>query len=660
MNARNTRVTILGGGCGGMAAAFWLTSTAVLRERFDVTVYSRGWRLGGKGASGRNAKYADRIEEHGLHMWMGVYENAFRTIRACYEEWQPRAGSPFKSWTDAFSPKFQITFAQRDGGPLGNEWSAWHFVLPKRSGTPGDGEPLSWADRVLCLAEWLASGLQANDRGGATSGVLRARASLWQRVAARLVLIAIRLTTLFLVLVRFLLGVVTRIIRASARIRPIARYSILADLGLTMLIGIARDILPFGVAGFDRINEYDFRAWLTHHGALLPTVESAPVRALYDLGFAYPDGDASSFSNGRGATGSALRFLMELGLAYKGAPLWKMNAGMGDAVFAPLYQVLAARGVDFKFFHEVVRLDVSPDQRSIGAIVVRQQAKLRTGRYDPLVTVGGLDCWPSEPLWDQLVEGAKLSADAPDFESIRGASDADELTLAAGVDFDIAVLAFPPEMTRIVGPALSDHNAEWKQMIEQSASVATQAFQLWLRPTLADLGWKAGPTVMSAYAEPFDSWADMSHLLPHEHWTGAHIPHTIAYFCGAMPAPLPLPTTPPGLATQDVKRNAEKWLVDNGYFIWPAGLPRGTTPAPGLVISSYFRSNVDPSERYVQTLPGSVRYRLAPGSRTYSNLYLAGDWTLTRYSSGCVEAAVESGMLAAQAIGGEPVRIYGH
>jgi uncharacterized protein with NAD-binding domain and iron-sulfur cluster len=644
-----------------MAAAFWLTSTAALRERFDVTVYTRGWRLGGKGASGRNAKYADRIEEHGLHMWMGCYENAFRTIRACYDEWRPRASNPFRSWTDAFSPQFRITFTQRDGGPLGNEWGTWHFVLSKRRGTPGDGEPLLWADRVLHLAGWLASRLRdSSEGGGEPPGVPRVRARLVQRIAAWSVLTAIRLATLFLLLVRLLLGVVTRIIRAFAKIRPITRYSILADLGLTMLIGIARDILPFGVAGFDRINDYDFRAWLTHHGALRPTVQSAPVRALYDLGFAYPGGDASSFSNGRGATGAALRFLLELGLAYKGAPLWKMNAGMGDAVFAPLYQVLVARGVDFKFFHQVARLDVSADERSISAIVVRRQAELRTGRYDPLVAVGGLDCWPSEPLWDQLVDGEKLSADGADFESIWGAPNAGEQTLKAGVDFDIALLAFPPEMIRIVGSALSDHSDEWKQMIEHSASVATQAFQLWLRPALADLGWKAGPTVLSAYAEPFDSWADMSHLLPHEHWTGADVPRTIAYFCGAMPTPLSLAANPPGLAMQDVKRNAETWLVDHGSFIWPARLRRGAKPAPGLVISSYFRGNVDPSERYVQTLPGSVRYRLAPASGTYSNLYLAGDWTRTRYSAGSVEAAVESGMLAAQAIGGEPVRIYGH
>jgi uncharacterized protein with NAD-binding domain and iron-sulfur cluster len=67
------RVAILGGGAGSLAAAFELTATPELRERYDVTVYQLGWRLGGKGASGRRkvGDGAERIEEHGLHVWFG-------------------------------------------------------------------------------------------------------------------------------------------------------------------------------------------------------------------------------------------------------------------------------------------------------------------------------------------------------------------------------------------------------------------------------------------------------------------------------------------------------------------------------------------------------------------------------------------------------------
>ena len=60
--AGRRRVAILGGGVGAIAAA-WALSDPAARERVEITVYQLGWRLGGKGASGRNAAQAQRIEE---------------------------------------------------------------------------------------------------------------------------------------------------------------------------------------------------------------------------------------------------------------------------------------------------------------------------------------------------------------------------------------------------------------------------------------------------------------------------------------------------------------------------------------------------------------------------------------------------------------------
>ncbi|MBS0343533.1 MAG: NAD(P)-binding protein, partial [Proteobacteria bacterium] len=90
------KVAVLGGGPGGISAAFWLSATPALRARYEVTVHTLGWRLGGKCASGRNMAVAGRIEEHGLHVLMGCYQTAFQTIRQCYAEWVPRTSSPFK------------------------------------------------------------------------------------------------------------------------------------------------------------------------------------------------------------------------------------------------------------------------------------------------------------------------------------------------------------------------------------------------------------------------------------------------------------------------------------------------------------------------------------------------------------------------------------
>src|SRR5690349_3068356 len=80
------KIAILGGGVGAVTTAFAITSQEGWESRYEITLYQMGFRLGGKGASGRNPDHAQRIEEHGLHVWLGFYENAFRLLRACYAE----------------------------------------------------------------------------------------------------------------------------------------------------------------------------------------------------------------------------------------------------------------------------------------------------------------------------------------------------------------------------------------------------------------------------------------------------------------------------------------------------------------------------------------------------------------------------------------------
>lgn len=109
------------------------------------------------------------------------------------------------------------------------------------------------------------------------------------------------------------------------------RYFILADLAIITVKGMIKD----GVItkGFDVINNYDYRQWLELHGASKVTSESAIVQAVYGLVFG---GDHQySFE-----AGTALRGLLRLGLTYKGHVYYRMMAGMGDVIFAPLYQVL--------------------------------------------------------------------------------------------------------------------------------------------------------------------------------------------------------------------------------------------------------------------------------------------------------------------------------
>ena len=105
MSRPGGKVAILGGGMAGLTAA-WRLSEPGWRDRFDsITVYQRGWRLGGKGASSRGVH--GRIEEHGLHIWLGYYENAFGLLRECYSELnRPTTdpAAPIKTWNQALIP----------------------------------------------------------------------------------------------------------------------------------------------------------------------------------------------------------------------------------------------------------------------------------------------------------------------------------------------------------------------------------------------------------------------------------------------------------------------------------------------------------------------------------------------------------------------------
>src|ERR687883_47678 len=128
---RRTRVAVLGGGLGALAAAFELTAPE-LAGRYDVTVYQPGWRLGGKCASGRAGPH-QRVEEHGLHVWFGFYANAFDLIQRCYAEWAPPPASPLRGWRDAFEPCSDIVLFEQWKGA----WKPWLVHPGPHGGGPG-------------------------------------------------------------------------------------------------------------------------------------------------------------------------------------------------------------------------------------------------------------------------------------------------------------------------------------------------------------------------------------------------------------------------------------------------------------------------------------------------------------------------------------------
>jgi uncharacterized protein with NAD-binding domain and iron-sulfur cluster len=602
------RVAVLGGGCGGVAAAFRLSRTPELRERIEVTLYQQGFRLGGKGATGRNAARAFRIEEHGLHFWLGFYRRSFSMMRECLEEWRALPANVASAVPaahvrieDMFSPHYKLSLCAgeaRDGRP-----DIWHLALPPRPGRPWDDVgPLDVLAYPAVLARWVTQ--------DAWVEVLRHRDT------------------------------------PVADLRRQAR--IMAALAATIVRGLVIDVVPRGwQKGMDRLDDLDLRAWLARHGASASEVNDAPpVRAIYDLAFAYPDG-VSGRGRGEVAAGAALQVLLRILFAYRGAPFWRMRAGMGDTVFAPLYDVLAARGVRVAFFHRATGLRVGASGRRIARVELREQARVR-GSYDPLVAVGGRRCWPGAPRWDALEDGAALAASNADFEASAYTGGVKDVALVDREDFDAVVLAIPVgALPSIAGELIREH-APFGAMIDGARTVATWAMQLWLRPSLEELGWGGGSTVMTSFGAPFGSWADMTEVAGAEGWPQHDRPGAVVYFCDVA-----RPSAEGRTARDEVERGARRFCAEQLPKLWPAmaALARGDESMfVGGLGDQYFRANVEPSERYVLSVPGSTRLRLRPDESGFENLFLAGDWTRTSINGGSVEAAVESGSACADAI----------
>jgi uncharacterized protein with NAD-binding domain and iron-sulfur cluster len=368
---------------------------------------------------------------------------------------------------------------------------------------------------------------------------------------------------------------------------------------------------------------------------------------------------------------------------YRGAIFWKMQAGMGDAVFTPLYQVLKQRGVKFKFFHRVDKLVPSKDGTKLEAIKIGRQVRLKAqaedpeAEYYPLIRINGLECWPATPLYDQIVEGEELKADHINLESAwtTWKDSEGELILNAGREFDLVILGISLGALKQICSEMIKANQDWEKLIANVQTVQTQSIQLWLKPDAAGLGWQYPSTILTAYREPLDTWGDMSQLIPQESWPAYGPPKSIAYFCGPMEdAPVIPPHTDkefPEIERARVQHKAIELL--NGIApLWPGAMQNGGTEfnwemleAPDgatgeqRLKAQYFRANIDPSERYVLTVPGSSRYRLPAGDSKFDNLFLAGDWVFTPINAGCIEAAVMAGLYASRAICGYPEEIRG-
>ena len=337
--------------------------------------------------------------------------------------------------------------------------------------------------------------------------------------------------------------------------------------------------------------------------------------------------------------------------------------------------------------------------------------------YDPLFTgPGEIPCWPDQPQYEQLEKGSELEKytessnnkvtlesfwntwpdQAPPLTLTLADADADEV---GDTEFDQVVLgislgAFPIICKDLLNADRNPRTRDrWRAMVENVGTVQTQALQLWLKTDREGLGWPHGeskfpdvPPILTEYAQDLNTWADMPQLVKMEKWPADDEPSTIAYFCGPLkddPFKIIPPSDDEGFPyerDEKVKKDCIQWLQDNTAPLWPkaTNAARGHSNAPhpegfdwdllcalegtnreNRFSTQFWRANIDPSERYVQSAAGTGIYRMDADDSGFDNLYLAGDWVNTTLNVGCVEAATMAGMAASRAICGEPRIIVG-
>jgi uncharacterized protein with NAD-binding domain and iron-sulfur cluster len=700
-----TQIAILGGGIGALTAAFELTEQDPEKTRYDITVYTLGWRLGGKCLVGRDEARDWRALEHGLHVWAGFYDNSFDLVQRLYA----RLGCSPNEWRTKFEGLNHFTAMEFVEG----SWKPWLLQVRANALDPGidlDGglAPLTFLRTLLF---WVEQGFVESALAGFQDP--SARTSVQQEIAAALkapvdVAFPTALSAIGALLdrpgadpitvndrttVANLVGAFRKQVASAVCCAPqddeTRRLEILYDLAAGLISGIFSEEVLSG--GFDAIDHLEWSDWMTQNGCKQASLESWIVRGCYDYVFGYIRGIREV------GAGVGTLALLRLLLTYKGSIFYTLREPMGDFLFAPLYRYLCEREVKFKFFHRLDKIQLSGYGSEIEAIVFGRQVKLKDSNadYKPLIDVPGkpFKSWPTHPLYNQIEDGYRL--EGYDLESAwTDWVDADcSLTLKrrpagdrslASDTFDIAILGVGfGGLPSICSDLCCRHPGTWGQYLKEVQTTQTLALQLWLTKDTGQLGWPDPRTVMVGFAcksdecdeAPLHSWEDNTPLIAREFGSSGRV-RSLAYFVGVFPEAKHIPQPPdprfPKSEVDRAKRAIEHWMNSCLLLLWPNArdpetsgfrwdlldAPQGTS-GPTRLDYQYVRTNIDPWERYVLSKPGTLRWRLWPDGSGISNLFLAGDWVRTGLDAGCIEAAVMSGRAAARAITGENMFIPG-
>jgi uncharacterized protein with NAD-binding domain and iron-sulfur cluster len=704
---QKTQIAILGGGIGALTAAFELTEQDPDKERYDITVYTLGWRLGGKCLVGRDENRDWRALEHGLHVWAGFYDNAFDLLQRLYA----RLGRSSNEWRSKFEGLNHFTVMEF----VENSWKPWLLQARPNPLDPGIDLDnglvlltvlrtlLSWVEQSFVdsvfarfqhpstridVQQEIAAALKS-PVDGVFPTALSAIGALMDRAVPDTITANDRKTAIDLV--GAFRRQVARAVDSTPKDDETRRLEILYDLAAGLMTGILSEEVLSG--GFDAIDHLEWSAWMEYNNGCKPeSLNSAIVRGCYDYVFSYIRGIHKV------GAGVGTIALLRLLLTYKGSIFYALQEPMGDFLFAPLYTYLCKREVKFKFFHRLDELKLSKDGSVIETIVLGRQVKLKYPGvgYKPLIDVPekGYESWPTHPDYDQIEHGDELKG--YDLESAWTTwPDADyPLTLTrrppgdrspTSKTFDIAILAVGfGGLPSICKDLCHHHRDTWGNYLEKVKTTPTLALQLWLTEETEKLGWPDPRTVMVGFARendtwndaPLHSWEDNTPLLARESANSGRAPRSLAYFVGVFPeAEDSPPRSDPQFPKSEMDRARvaiKAWMNNRLTKLWPGASDPQTScfrwellDAPQCMTGShrldhqYVRTNIDPWERYVLSKPDTLRWRLWPDGSGISNLFLAGDWVRTGLDAGCIEAAIMSGRAAARAITGGNMFIPG-
>ena len=722
------KIAILGGGISSLAAAWELTSYPDWQKDYDITLYQQGWRLGGKMAGGRGVH--GRHEELGLHLLLGFYINAFPMFEQVYAERTARNLAPdtlYKKLQDAIVPNNGTLLVSWDAKH--GQWTNWPLIFPPCDGFPGDGPALDtwqllergiailletvlgspYANHMNPLVQWLLDRFfpkngGAPNRGDPQPGGLLDHLKNWastlfggvvgkveDEVATllhRIGLAEADFETDAPTLVRHMLKILRAVyaeieeeaVDARGPLHDIGRLLILSDFGLALMAGLFADVWNPTTGKFEyrAVNHLDFRVWLRKHGACDTTLYSPMVTFFYTGTF-----EALADHNDGGgllAAGTALQFAIPA-IGYKGSFCYQLRLGTADTLIMPLYEVLAARGVKFEFFHKVKSIDYTSDEK-IERIQVERQVKLNSASYDPRVVLHGTPCWRNAPDYSQIdaAQAQELQARKVDLESPwTDWQGGEPLTLALGTDFDEVILGIPAKALAQCAPQILAKKQDWRDMVANIRTAQVMSAQLWFKDDIATLGYDAKEWGMGevecvanvvTYANPLFSWLDSTQIIATEDWPAGKQPKFLAMFTGILPDELE-PPDPNDVRYREnqVRRVREltwQWLMDNmGWFLKKAtshayptgvdpallrGLGEDTDDARRKFLDQYFAAAVAPSDQYVIAVPNTEQYRLRPDGSGFENLWLVGDWTDYGTNIGYMEGCVVSAHKAVRAL----------